>query len=340
MKTNWGTYLEQEIDLYTLENAFLRVEISNFGGVIRSLFVKAFDRDVVLGFCDLADYIADDKYVGCLIGRHANRIENGKFTLNAKAYQLNLNNPPNHLHGGFTGFNKRVFDCVEETSDSLTLHYLSAHNEENYPGNLDFTVSYTFDEDTLILRYSGLSDKRTLFNPTHHSYFNLSGEPTIGNHELSIDADRFAPLNTFGLGLYPPHKTVGAMDFNRFAQLSSRLNADIETIRIARGLDHHFQRKCDTDKPFIRLRHGLRNLSVITDAQGAQVYSGNYLDGKISGKDGFVNDRQSGICFETQFYPNSINNEVKIKSVLEAFEPKEFTTQFRFYLKEETRHDK
>lgn len=339
MKTIWGIHEEQEIYLYTLENEHLRVEISNYGGIIRSLFVKDFNLDVVLGFHDLADYIADKNYIGALIGRHANRIANGKFILNTKEYRLNINNGPHHLHGGVTGFDKRVFDVVEETSDSLTLHYLSSHKEEYYPGNLDFTVTLTIDEDSLILRYQGLSDQRTLFNPTHHAYFNLSGDATIEDHELSIDSDKFAPIDKDGLSLYPPHKAVGLMDFSRYVKLSTRLHADLPMMRLAQGLDHHFERRCDTLHPFIRLRCGDRNLSVITDAPGAHVYSGNYLDGTSTGKDGKVYEKHAGICFETQFYPDSINNEVKIKSVLEAFEPRESTTQFRFYKREATRHD-
>ncbi|TFG82396.1 MAG: galactose mutarotase, partial [Erysipelotrichales bacterium] len=275
-----------------------------------------------------------DKYVGCLIGRNANRIKNGSFALNGKTYQLNLNAAPNHLHGGFVGFNKRVFDETEVQADTLTLHYLSPHKEENYPGNLDFSVTYTLDEDSLILRYHGLCDKRTLFNPTHHSYFNLSGEPSIKNHELSLDSDRFAPLDADGLGLYPPHKAVETMDFKRFVKLSDRLSVIADRFPGAKGLDHHFERRCDDQHPFIRLRQGRRNLSVTTNSPGAQVYSGNYLDGKIPGKAGFLNVAQAGICCETQFYPDNINNEAKIKGIVEAFEPKELTTQWRFYLKE------
>jgi aldose 1-epimerase len=325
MKTSWGIHEEQEINLYILENERLRVEISNFGGIIRSLFVKDFKQDVVLGYTTLQEYVNDEFYIGCVIGRHANRIAKGKFTLGKNEVQLALNDTKHHLHGGFTGFNKRVFDVVEETPDTLTLHYLSGHKEEYYPGNLDFTVTFTIDEESLILRYHGLSDKRTLFNPTHHDYFNLSGEATIANHQLSVDSDKFAPSDADGLGLYPPHKTVGLMDFGRFATLSTRLG---------NGLDHHFERRCDTLHPFIRLRQGNRNLSVFTDMPGAQVYTGNYLDAK-TGKDGFVNAKHAGICFETQFYPDNINNEAKQKSVLEAFEPKESTTRFRFYLREE-----
>ncbi len=338
MKTVWGTYQEQEIFLYTLENECLRVEISNFGGIIRSLFVKDFNRDIVLGYENLEEYIEDGNYIGCVIGRNANRVEKGKFTLGNKMYQLNVNNGPNHLHGGITGFNKRVFDVIDEQPDSLTLHYLSPHKEEYYPGNLDFSVTFTLDEDHLILRYTGMSDQRTLFNPTHHSYFNLSGEADIGHHELSIDADRFAPLDKDAMALYPLHKAAGAMDFGRFARLGPRLTENLETIQIAQGLDHHFERKCDTQHPFIRLRAGSFNLCVTTDAPGAQIYTGNYLTGK-QGKDGFVNGKHAGICLETQFYPNNINNDSKIKGILEAFEEKELTTQFRFYRKEEIRHE-
>lgn len=339
MKRNWGVYEDQDVDLYILENEFIRVEISNFGGIIRSLFVKDFNQDVVLGYETLADYIADDKYVGCVIGRSANRIAKGKFSLNNKPFQLTINNNPNHLHGGFGGFNKRVFTMVEASAESLTLNYLSPHNQENYPGNLDFTITFTIDEDSLILRYQGVSDKKTLFNPTHHTYFNLSGEATIANHELSIDSDRYGPIDQDGLAQYPPHKAIGPMDFGRFARLSTRLSADLETIHIAKGLDHHFERKCDVQHPFIRLRCADRNLVLITDSPGAQIYTGNYLDGVLPGKNGFCNIIHSGICLETQFYPNSINNESKVKCILEAFEPKEYLTQWRFYRKEDTRHE-
>jgi aldose 1-epimerase len=339
MKKHWGLSDEQDVFLYTLENERLRVEISDYGAIIRSLFVKDFGRDVVLGYSDLTDYIADDKYVGAVIGRNANRIALGKFTLNAKTYQLNINNPPNHLHGGNYGFNKRVFEVISHSSDSLILNYMSPHKEEGYPGNLDFTVAFRLENDTLLINYRGVSDRKTLFNPTHHSYFNLSGEDSIVNHDLSIDSDFYAPIDKDGLALYPSVKVSGAMDFKRYARLSQRLESDMETLRIAKGLDHHFERKCDDHHPFIRLRYGLYNLSVLTDSPGAQIYSGNYLDGKSIGKDGRRIDKFSGICFETQFYPDNINNASKTKGILDAFQTQTFTTQWRFYRKEESVHE-
>jgi aldose 1-epimerase len=339
MKTHWGLSDERDVFLYTLENERLRVEISDYGAIIRSLFVKDFGRDVVLGYSDLADYIADDKYIGAVIGRNANRIALGKFTLNAKTYQLNVNNPPHHLHGGTYGFNKRIFEEISHSSDSLTLNYMSQHKEEGYPGNLDFTIEFKLENDVLAIKYRGVSDRKTLFNPTHHSYFNLSDEDSIVNHELSIDSDYFALIDKNGLALYPPVKVNGAMDFKRYARLYQRLESDMETLRIAHGLDHHFERKCDITHPFIRLRYGLFHLSVLTDSPGAQIYSGNYLDGKIKGKDGRQIDKGSGICFETQFYPNNINNASKIKGILDAFQTQVFTTRWRFYRKEESVHE-
>jgi aldose 1-epimerase len=339
MKKHWGLSDEQDVFLYTLENERLRVEISDYGAIIRSLFVKDFGRDVVLGYSDLTDYIADDKYVGAVIGRNANRIALGKFTLNAKTYQLNINNPPNHLHGGNYGFNKRVFEVISHSSDSLILNYMSPHKEEGYPGNLDFTVAFRLENDTLLINYRGVSDQKTLFNPTHHSYFNLSGEDSIVNHDLSIDSDFYAPIDKDGLALYPPVKVSGAMDFKRYARISQSLESDMETLRIAKGLDHHFERKCDDHHPFIRLRYGLFNLSVLTDSPGVQIYSGNYLDGKSIGKDGRRIDKFSGICFETQFYPDNINNASKTKGILDAFQTQTFTTQWRFYRKEESVHE-
>lgn len=339
MKTIWGTFEGREIGVYTLENEQLRLEISDFGAIIRSLFVKSFQKDVVLGYKTLADYVRDTLYLGATIGRCSNRIEKGRFVLNGKTHQLALNNGPNHLHGGILGFNKRVFDVLHHDETSILLRYVSADLEENYPGNLDFSLSVKLNGNRVELEYRGLCDQDSPFNPTQHSYFNLSEEETIHNHSLQIDADFFAPVDPDGLSLYPPCPCHVAMDFKSAVLLGNRLIQDEPQFRLAKGLDHHFIRDLHSETPFVEVTYRDRCLRVSTSSPGAHVYSGNYLESNGIGKNGFANGFRSGICIETQFYPNSLNNDAMPKGIIKAFEPMVLQTIWEFKRITEENHE-
>lgn len=339
MKTIWGMFEGREIGIYTLENEHLRLEISDFGAIIRSLFVKSFQKDVVLGYESLADYVRDTKYLGATIGRCTNRIEKGRFSLNGKTYQLALNNGPNHLHGGIRGFDKRVFDVLHQDQASITLRYRSADLEENYPGNLDFSLSVKLVESRVELEYRGLCDQDSPFNPTQHSYFNLCDEETIHNHSLRIDAEYYAPVDPDGLSLYPPLPCLDAMDFKSPVMLGKRLSQNEPQFILAKGLDHHFIRDLHAATPFVELTYRDRCLRVFTSSPGAHVYSGNYLDSNPIGKAGFSNGFRSGICVETQFYPNSLNNDARPKGIVLAYEPMVLTTTWEFICTTEENHE-
>ena len=339
MKTIWGTVEGREIGVYTLENEQLRLEISDFGAIIRSLFVKSFQKDVVLGYDILADYVRDTKYLGATIGRCTNRIEKGRFILNGKPYQLALYNGPNHLHGGLLGFDKRVKDVLDQDESSIHLRYLSADMEENYPGNLDFSLSIKLVGHRVELEYRGLCDQDSPFNPTQHSYFNLSDEETIHNHSLRIDADFFAPVDPDGLSLYPPLPCHRAMDFKSPVLLGKRFIQNEPQFILAKGLDHHFIRDLQSANPFIELTYRDRCLRVSTSSPGAHVYSGNYLDSSPIGKAGFSNGFRSGICMETQFYPNNLINVAMPKGIVKAFEPMVLHTTWEFTRITEENHE-
>ncbi len=334
MEREWGSIGDQTIRLYTLENEALRVEISDYGCIIRSLYIKAFQQDVVLGFEKFEDYVADDKYIGAIVGRNANRIANGLFNYHGNTIQLAINNGPNHLHGGIEGFNKKKFEVIQLTQNSIRLCYDSPDGEENYPGKLRFEFELRLEGSSVVLEYQGKCDQDTVFNPTHHSYFNLSGEATIHQHELQIESSMYGQVDADGLTLYPPVEVDGAMDFRKGDLLSDRLDQPLETLRLARGLDHHYI--CENSEiAFIRLSRNRHAMEVFTDAPGAHVYTANWLDGRI-GKSGFVNGARSAICFETQFYPNHINVPVERKGWLNANETMTLHTRWNFVSQEET----
>lgn len=316
-KQSYGTVDGQEVFLYTLSNNNgMVIQLTNYGGIVTSLDVPDRDgkpRDVVLGFDNLQGYLDGHPYFGCIVGRYANRIAKGQFTLNGITYQLAANDGENHLHGGLEGLDKKVWQAEEtQFADGagIKLEYTSPDGEEGYPGNLKITVIYSMTNDNeLKVEYFAETDAPTPVNLTHHGYFNLNGqgEGDILGHELMINADRYTPVNE---QLIPTGELadVGGspMDF-RSPKL---IGTDFD--RVPGGYDHNFVLNQPGE---IQLAASLKSpvsgivMEIMTTQPGLQFYSGNFLDGSLAGKEGKIYTKNSALCLETQHFPDSPNQK-------------------------------
>ena len=335
------------VDEYTLVNARgSELRIITYGGIVRVLRVA--DRtgrmgDVVLGFDRLEGYLAGSPYFGALIGRYGNRIARGEFTLDGVHYQLAKNNGPNHLHGGVRGFDKVVWDARTFEADDaagVVLSYASADGEEGYPGRLGVEVTYTLtDGDDVVLDYRASTDKATPVNLTHHSYFNLAGEGArdILDHELTIDAERFTPIDAtlIPTGEIAP---VGGtpFDFRHPKTIRDGLRPEHENEQLKNGLgfDHNFVlvRQGGGLAHAARVREPStgRVMEVLTTQPGLQFYSGNVLDGSLHGKGGHTYGHRTGFCLETQHFPDSPNQPTFPSTILRPGEEYRSRTVYRF----------
>ena len=333
------------VDLYTLRNASgAEAQITTYGGIVTSLKVP--DRngklgDVVLGHDHLSGYlVANNPYFGCLVGRYGNRIANAKFKLNGKEYKLTPNNAPNTLHGGPKGFDKAVWSASSyydsERGTSLELKYVSRDGEEGYPGNLSVTAVYTLTQDNALrLDYTATTDADTVCNLTHHSYFNLAGRGDILDHEVMITADRFTPVdaNLIPTGELRPLKG-SPLDFSTPTKIGARINADDEQIKLGKGYDHNYV----FNKPpgqlglMARVTEATsgRVMEVWSTEPGTQFYTGNFLDGTITGKGGWVYQRRNGFCFEPQHFPDSPNQPAFPTTTLKPGETYKNTIIYKF----------
>ena len=343
-KTPDGT----ESFLYTLGNKNgMEARITNYGGIVVSLMVR--DRngnlaDIVLGYDSLARYVKDTPYFGALIGRYGNRIGKGEFQLGGAKYTLAKNNGPNHLHGGLKGFDKVVWNVDEKASipgESLVLTYLSKDGEEGYPGNLTVRVVYAVTSNNeLRIDYSASTDKATVVNLTHHSYFNLAGEGngSILDHELFIDAARFTPVDTTLIPTGELRNVVGTpMDFTTQTAIGARINDNYEQLQKGGGYDHNWV----LNKPIGSMglaarvydKASGRVMEVLTTEPGMQFYSGNFLNGTLVGISGVKYQHRYGFCLETQHFPDSPNKSEFPTTVLEPGKPYTSTTVYRFSAK-------
>ena len=338
---DYGTLPSGElVKQYTLvNNEGMSVSILNYGGIITSVKVKNKEgkfENIVLGYDSLENYVDNDPYLGAIIGRVGNRIANGSFTLNSKTYNLEVNNGPNHLHGGLKGFDKVVWDVkIQEEQEKVLLHlfYESAHMEEGYPGNLITHVTYILDnENQLSVSYKAKTDSTTIVNLTQHSYFNLSGDfnSTILDHQLQIDADAITTLNQnmIPTGDYTD-LTDTPLDFRVLKSIGKDINSSNQQIEIAGGYDHNYViNKPSLDSSFAKVIHSNsgRVMEVFTDQPGVQLYTGNFLEA--------INDnymgKRSGFCLETQHFPDSPNQSNFPSIVLEPGMVYNTTTKFKF----------
>jgi aldose 1-epimerase len=350
-KQRWGRVDGQRVDLYTLTNSDrMKVTITNYGGIIQSIWIpdrRGHRDNVALGFDNLRDYVTSSPYFGCITGRYANRIAEGRFTLDGVEYQLATNDGPNHLHGGDVGFDKRVWDATpieDDDSVSLELTYTSPDGEENYPGTLDTTVTYTLTNDNEIeIDYHATTDAATVVNLTNHTYFNLAGEGsgTIEDHELMLNADHYTPVDEtlIPTGEIAPVEDT-PFDFTRSTAIGERIRSGHEQIVIGRGYDHNFvlDRGDPEDDSMILAaevtdpRSG-RTLEIHTTEPGIQFYSGNFLDGTLVGTSGNVYRQGDAFALETQHYPDSPNQPNFPSTVLRPGEVYETSTVFAFSTK-------
>ena len=340
------TESREAVELYTLTNANgMEARIMTYGGAVVSLKVP--DRngklgDVVLGYETLGGYLKNSPYFGAIIGRYGNRIGKARFSLNGKEYTLPKNNGENTLHGGLKGFDKVVWKGKEVKSrdgGGLELTYLSKDGEEGFPGNLSVTVSYTLtNQNELKIKYSARTDKTTVVNLTNHSYFNLACEGAILNHELMIDASRFTPVDA---GLIPTGELRSVkgtpMDFTQFAGIGTRIDQQDEQLTFGRGYDHNWVLNNATGKLAVAAKAyepvSGRVMEVLTTEPGIQFYSGNFLDGSITGKGGQVFGQRYGFCLETQHFPDSPNKPGFPSTVLKPGQKYETTTIYKFSVK-------
>jgi aldose 1-epimerase len=338
----------KEIFIYSLRNkSGTQVKIIDYGAIVTNLFVKDKNgkvADIVMGYDSLQGYINDNSYLGAIAGRYGNRIAKGKFKIGEKEYQLSINDGKNHLHGGSIGFNKVFWDVrtIERTeSDTVELIYVSRDGEEGYPGTLKLKVIYSLnDEDAFIINYEGETDKTTILNPTHHSYFNLTGDfrKSILNHQLQIDADNFISVDKEVIPFGEINKVENTpMDFRISTQIALRINDDYEQLKYGRGYNHNwvlnnYDLKTKKVAALYEPDTG-RFLEVLTDQPGLQFYSGNYLDGTIKGKGGIKYQYRTGLCLETQHFPDSPNNPSFPSVILTPGEIYRQTTIYKFSFK-------
>ena len=346
-KTSFGALPDgRAADSYTLKNANgMEVKITNYGGVVSHWTAPDKDgkyEDIVLGFDSLAGYLTPPPYFGALIGRYGNRIAKGKFKLEGKEYTLATNNNNlNHLHGGVVGFDKVLWNAepIEGEEPALKLTYLSKDGEEGYPGNLNVTVIYTLQKDnSLKIDYSATTDKTTIINLTNHSYFNLSASKNnILDHEVTLNADRFLPVDK---GLIPTGELRAVkgtvFDFTSPTVIGKGINDEKdEQIKLGGGYDHAWilNKKEGNELSLAATvvdKTSGRKMEVLTTEPAIQFYTGNFLDGKLTGKGGVNYPKRFALCLESEHYPDSPNQAAFPTTVLKPNETYKATTIYKF----------
>ena len=338
-------YNDGSIHIFTLENARgLRATITNLGGRVVSLWVPDKDgqlRDVVLGFENVEDYLPENHRsdFGAVIGRYANRLNNGQITIDGKTYQLPQNDGKNCLHGGPDGWQYRIFNVEEVADHRLVLSLVSEDGDSGFPGNVCARVTYTLtDDNALEIDYEAVTDSDTVINLTNHSYFNLNGDAStdILNHLLTIDADRYTPIGETFIPTGELASVEGTpMDFRHPKAVGQDIAADFGQLHIGRGYDHNWvlNTKGDDSRPCARLESPLTGITmeVYTTEPGMQVYTGNFLDGTVTGKGGVVYQQRCAVCLETQKFPDSPNQHwLESNATLRQGEVYRSKTSFRF----------
>lgn len=334
-----------EVDSWTLTNKNgVEVKITNYGATVTS--IKAPDRngkmdDVTLGYDSIDGYLAKNPHMGSLAGRYANRIANGEFKIGGKTISLAKNNGPNHLHGGPNGFYKQIWkasDVSDKKGIAVRMTYLSKDGEENYPGNLEATVTYTLtDQNELKIDYLATTDKETVVNLTNHSYFNLAGAGSgdVLNHQLKINAKNTTEIDKT---LIPTGKlssvTGTPFDFTKLTAIGARIEDASEQLQIGKGYDHNFVLdnggKLDVQAVEVYEPTTGRVMEVFTDQPGVQLYTANHLDGSIIGKGGKTYQKRGAFCLETQHYPDSPNKPNFPSTALKPGDKYQTTTIYKF----------
>lgn len=331
----------EPVERLELRCGALSCAILTFGATLQSLIVP--DRtgapvDVVLGYDSLEEYMTQDAYLGAVVGRFANRIAKGRFSLNGKTYTLAVNNGPNHLHGGVQGFSYRVWAVESLTDCQAVLTLDSPDGEEGYPGHVTVRVTYTLTEDGLELHYEAKTDGDTPVNLTNHAYFNLSGHGAgdVGDHMTTLFAHQYIPTDDTSIPLGQPADVAGTpMDFTTPTPLGQRVDDGFEQLVMAKGYDHSYVVDGETGvlcpaAEVVSPKTGIR-LTVKTTLPGVQLYTANYLSDR-AGKGGVRYAPRHAFCLETQFFPDSPNQPAFPSAILRAGERFDHTTRFLFSL--------
>ena len=329
---------------YLLKNDKCEVELITYGGIITSIKVPDLNGnliDVALGFNDFDSYLEGHPYFGAIVGRYANRIDNGSFSIDDNDYNIPINNNGTSLHGGIKGFDKVNWNVVSYDSinhNFIKLNYLSKHMEEGYPGNLNTYVKYTLTEDNeLVVEYQAETDKPTVLNLTQHTYFNLSGESSgdILDHNLLINADSFLPVNE---KIIPTGEIISVentpFDFRKIKKIGKDINIEDRQLKLGNGYDHCWvlndYNKKSRKIGEVNSNKTKINMEIFSDLPGVQLYTGNFLDGSLNSKKDLKYINRSGFCLETQFYPNSPNNQNFPSTKLEPGKIFYSKTSFKF----------
>lgn len=309
----------EPVELYTLRNRQgMEAQICTYGGIVTTLKVPARDGkldDVVLGYDQLDGYLKSSPFFGCIVGRYANRIGGAKFTLDGKTYTLTANNGPNSLHGGPNALDKKVWRVLKATDDTLELQHTSKDGEEGFPGNLNVTAKYSITDDNgLRVDYAATTDKSTVINLSHHSYFNLAGQGNgnILGHVVYINSDKITPVNK---DLVPTGDFASVegtpLDFRTPTAIGARIESPDQQMQFGSGYDHNWVINKPANQLGLHARvyepQSGRVLEVWSTEPGVQFYTGNFLDGSITGKAGASYQRRGGFCLEPQHYPDSPN---------------------------------
>jgi aldose 1-epimerase len=345
-KQPFGSTSEGPVDRYTLTNSNgMRVRILTYGGILQTIDVpdrRGHTANVTLGFDNVADYVAKSPYFGALIGRYANRIAGGRFTLEGVTYQLPINNDPNSLHGGTVGFDKHIWATTpfrHGDDVGLVMTLTSPDGDQGYPGELHATVTYTLTHTNAIrMDYRAFVLKKdTIINLTNHAYFNLAGEGSgsIEDHVLYLNADKYTPVNSVLIptGIEAVHGTP--LDFTHPTAIGARLRDGFQQLVFGRGYDHNFVlNRHDSTSLVLAARvvdpHSGRVLSVLTDQPGIQFYSGNFLDGTLVGTSGRMYRQGDGFALESQHYPDSPNHPDFPSTVLKVGDTYRTSTIYQF----------
>ena len=341
-RENFNQILDnKQVDLFYLTNDKIEVAITNYGARIVSIIVEdknGYKTDVVVGFDSLDGYLkSDEKYHGALVGRFANRIAKGRFTLEGRTYTLATNNGVNHLHGGNKGFQDSVWDIAAVNKNSLSLIYHSIDGEEGYPGNLELKVTYTLTGNDLSIDFEAVSDDTTIINVTNHAFFNLNGQGsgTILDHLLTINADHYTPIDETSIPFGEIAKVEGTpFDFRKPTTIGARIKEDHLQLKNGQGYDHNFVLN-QKNKDLIAAAKALGNksgitLEVLTTEPGMQLYSGNFMKGTNTIKYGLKDELNSAFCLETQHFPDSPNKPHFPTTTLRKGEQFSSKTIFRF----------
>ena len=314
MKRSFGTIPSGEAaTLYTISNGHITAAVTDYGATLVSLLVpdaKGNVADVVLGCDDAAGYTKGTCFLGCVVGRNANRIGGAAFPLNGKTVRIPANEGNNNLHSGPDCFHLRLWEVTAHTDNSVTFRLYSPNGDQGYPGNATIHVTYALELDnSLLIAYDGICDQDTVFNLTNHSYFNLAGQENTGSamtQELTLPARHFTVADADSIPTGELRSVEGTpMDFRTPKAIGRDIEADFEPLHLQGGYDHNFEVFCNPCAVLHDPASG-RTMSVITDCSGIQFYAGNFL--KDYGKNGIYYGKRSGIALETQFYPDAVNH--------------------------------